>query len=159
MTKKLLDSYDVRILDALQQDGALSNAALSEVVHLSPSQCSRRRAALEAAGVIATYRAYLNANSVGLTLHGIVRLNMKNHDQGSDEALSKWLCDQPEIQSAFSLTGDADYLLTVRVADLEAFSMFIHEKLLRQPQIAQVRSEFILKTLKDSPALHVRPDV
>lgn len=159
MTRKLLDSYDVRILNALQQDGALSNAALAGIVHLSASQCSRRRAALEAAGVIETYRASLSAGALGLKLHAIVRLNMVSHDQDSDEALSKWLLDQPEVQSAFSLSGDADYLLTVRVADLESFSQFIHDKLLRQPQIAQVRSEFILKTLKDSPTLQVQPDL
>ena len=155
MTEKLLDSYDVRILKALQEDGALSNNALADVVHLSPSQCSRRRSALEASGVIERYRACLNAEPLGIKLRAIVRLNMVKHDQSSDETLSKWLTDQPEIQSAFSVSGDADYILSVRVADLEAFSHFIHEKLLRQPQITQVRSEFVLKTLKDSPSLQV----
>lgn len=152
---KSLDSYDVRILDALQRDGALGNNALAGIVHLSPSQCSRRRAALEAAGIIEGYRAHLNAKVLGLKLHSIVRLNLKDHDQASDEALSKWFRDQPEIQSAFSLSGDADYILTVRVEDLEVYSQFVHEKLLRHPLIAQVRSEFVLKTLKDTQAVQV----
>jgi DNA-binding Lrp family transcriptional regulator len=156
---KPLDSYDVRILNALQHDVSLGNVDLAEIVHLSASQCSRRRAALEKAGVIEGYRACLNAEMLGLRLHAIVRLNMKNHDQISDEALSEWLRSQPEIQSAFSLSGDADYILTVRVEDLETFSRFIHDKLLRQPQIAQVRSEFVLKTLKDTPALQVETTV
>jgi len=159
MTQKLFDSYDIRILDALQRDGSLGNNALADIVHLSASQCSRRRAALETAGVIEGYRASLNAGALGLKLHAIVRLNMKSHDQASDESLSGWLKNQPEIQSAFSLSGDADYIITVRVADLEAFSQFIHEKLLRQSQIAQVRSEFVLKTLKDTPALQVGPEL
>lgn len=150
-----LDSYDIRILDALQRDASLSNVDLSDIVHLSASQCSRRRAALEASGVIEAYRAKLNPEMLGLKLHAIVRLNMKNHDQVDDEALSKWLTTQPEIQSAFSVSGDADYILTVRVADLETFSGFIHDKLLRQPQIGQVRSEFVLKTLKDTSAFRV----
>lgn len=154
MTKSL-DSYDIRILDALQRDGSLGNVDLADIVHLSASQCSRRRAALEAAGVIECYRACLNADAIGLKLHAIVRLNMQYHDQVSDEKLSKWLEAQPEIQSAFSISGDADYILTVRVEDLETFSHFIHHKLLRQPQITQVRSEFVLKTLKDSPTLQI----
>lgn len=156
MTSRQIDSYDVRILDALQKDGSLGNNKLAEMVHLSASQCSRRRAALEAAGFIEGYRACLNAHALGLKLHAIVRLNLKSHDDGSDKSLSNWLTSQPEIQSAFSLSGDADYILTVRVEDLDTFSHFIHEKLLRQPQIAQVRSEFVLKTLKDNPALQVR---
>lgn len=159
MPRKLLDSYDVRILEALQQDGSLSNNALAEIVHLSASQCSRRRIALETAGVIERYRACLSARELGLALHSIVRLNMKTHDQASDEALSEWFQAQPEIQSAFSLSGDADYLLTVRVADLDTFSNFIHAKLLRRPEIAQVRSEFVLKALKDTQTLQVSPDI
>ena len=157
MIERPLDSYDVRILDALQRDGSLSNAGLADRVHLSASQCSRRRSALEAAGVIETYRAFLNAEALGLSLHAIVRLNLKNHDQASHEALSRWLTAQPEIQSAYSLSGDADYIVTMRMADLEAFSQFVHDRLLRQPQIAQVRSEFVLRTLKETTALQVRP--
>ncbi|MEM6303490.1 MAG: Lrp/AsnC family transcriptional regulator [Pseudomonadota bacterium] len=153
--QKPLDPYDVRILNALQLDGALTNAQLSDQVHLSASQCSRRRAALEASGLIEGYRAHLDARKLGLKLHAIVRINMKQTDQASDQALSKWLSAQPEVQQAFSITGDADFILTVRVEDLEAFSHFIHERLVRQPQIAQVRSEFVLKTLKDTAALPV----
>ena len=155
MATPLLDSYDVRILDALQRDASLSNVDLAGLVHLSASQCSRRRAALETSGLIAAYHARLNADILGLKLRAIVRLNMKNHDEGDDEALSRWLTTQPEIQSAFSVTGDADYILTVLVDTLETFSAFIHDKLLRQPQIAQVRSEFVLKTLKDTGVISV----
>ena len=155
--RKPLDSYDIRILDALQADGALGNNALADIVHLSPSQCSRRRAALENAGIIERYRACLDADVLGLKLHAIVRLNMTQHDQSAAETLSNWLSTQSEIQSAFSVTGDADYILTVRVEDLDAFSSFVHDKLLKQPQVAQIRSEFVLKTLKDSQSLRVLP--
>ncbi len=158
MTTKPLDTYDIRILNALQQDGSLGNNALAEIVYLSASQCSRRRAALEAAGVIEGYRATLDPQAVGQNLRAIVRLNMAKHDQASDAALSKWLQTQPEIQSAFSVSGDADFILSVRVTDLATFTDFLHEKLLRQPQIGQVRSELILKTLKDDPVIHLTAD-
>lgn len=133
----------------------MGNNALAERVHLSASQCSRRRAALEAAGVIERYRACLNAERLGQTLRGIVRLNLKTHDKVSDETLSAWLSAQPEVQSAFAVSGDADYILIVRVKDLETFTHFLQERLLQQTQIAQVRSEFVLKTLKDDPALNL----
>jgi len=151
-----LDPYDLRILDALQRNGSIGNAALSEIVHLSASQCSRRRAALERSGVIEGYRACLSAAKLGQKLRAIVRLNITKHEHEANETLSKWMAGQPEIQSAFSLSGDADYLLMVRVTDLEAFSDFVHSKLLRQPLVAQVRSEIVLKTLKDSPVLQLK---
>lgn len=153
MTQKTLDSFDIRILTALQKDGALGNNALADIVHLSPSQCSRRRASLEASGVIEAYRACLSADKLGVKLRAIVRLNLTNHDRTADENLSAWLASRPEIQTAFSISGDADYVLLVRVADLESFSRFVHDKLLQHPLITQVRSEFVLKTLKDDTAI------
>lgn len=151
-----LDTYDLRILEALQSDGAMTNNMLADIVHLSASQCSRRRAALEASGVIEGYQARLSAEKLGMGLRAIVRLNMKTHDRESDAQLSNWLALQPEVEAAFSVSGDADYILTVRLPDLESFSVFIHEKLIIQPQIAQVRSDFVLRTLKDSAVLNLR---
>jgi DNA-binding Lrp family transcriptional regulator len=153
-----LDRYDQRILQALQKDGSLTNGSLSEIVHLSPSQCSRRRAALEEAGLIEGYHARLNARELGFTIRAIIRINLRMHGQDTDKNFSRWVERQPEVQSAFSVSGDADYVLDVRMKDLEAYSDFIHERLLIQPQVAQVRSDFVLKTLKDNGALDLKGD-
>lgn len=147
------DRYDRLILDALQKDGGLTNAQLSERVNLSASQCSRRRLALEAAGVIEGYRAQLNASRLGLGIRAVVRVNLRTHAKTADLDFSSWVERQPEIQAAFSISGDADYVLHVRARDLDAFSDFLHERLLLRSDIAQVRSDFVLKTLKDSDAL------
>jgi DNA-binding Lrp family transcriptional regulator len=148
-----LDRYDRQILDALQRDGALTNADLSARVNLSASQCSRRRAALEAAGYIEGYRARLNAVKLGLGIRVVVRVNLRSHGKDADSHFSRWIEAQPEVQSAFSVSGDADYILHVRARDLGGFSDFLHERLLIQPEVAQVRSDFVLRTFKDSDAL------
>lgn len=148
-----LDRYDRQILDALQRDGALTNADLSARVNLSPSQCSRRRAALEAAGYIEGYRARLNAVKLGLGIRVVVRVNLRSHGKEADSHFSRWIEAQPEVQSAFSVSGDADYILHVRAHDLGSFSDFLHERLLIQTEVAQVRSDFVLRTFKDSDAL------
>lgn len=148
-----VDAFDRKILDALQKDGALTNAALAEKVNLSASQCSRRRAALEEAGLIEGYRARLNPKKLGLGLRAFVRVNLRAHRKEDDVNLSRWLLDQPEVLQAFSVSGDADYVLEVIVRDLESFSEFVHERLLIQPQVNQIRSDFVLKTLKDRAIL------
>lgn len=148
-----MDQFDLRILAALQVDGTLTNAALAEKVHLSASQCSRRRVALEKAGVIEGYVAKLSTEKLGVRLQAIIRVTLKEHDKDADKEFSSWISAQPEVQSAFSTSGDADYILSVRVRDLDSFSDFLHEKLLFQPKIAQVKSDFVLKTLKDSHEL------
>ena len=67
------DSFDRAILGALQRDGALTNAQLSEIVHLSPSQCSRRRAALEKSGAIRGYTARLDGRVLGFGMRAFAQ--------------------------------------------------------------------------------------
>src|SRR5262249_33659913 len=61
-----VDAFDLKLLDALQSDGSLTNGQLADRIGLSPSQCSRRRSALEAAGIVEGYRAELSATALGL---------------------------------------------------------------------------------------------
>ncbi|MCF3975036.1 Lrp/AsnC family transcriptional regulator [Paracoccus salsus] len=145
----ILDRFDAAILAALQRDGAMTNAALAEVVNLSASQCSRRRAALEQAGVIEGYSARLNAARLGYGLRAIIRVNLSGHGQGKQNDFALFVASHPQIRSAYSVSGDADYVLDVRARDLDAFAEFMHGQLLPHPQVAQVRSEIVLKTLKD----------
>lgn len=127
----------------------MTNAALSEVVNLSASQCSRRRAALEEAGVIGGYRARLNAGKLGFGLRAITRVNLQSHGGRSDDSFGRFIQQHPQIRAAFSVAGDADYVLDLRVRDLEDFAEFLHQHLLPHPQVAHVRSEIVLKTLKE----------
>ena len=144
-----LDRFDIAILAALQRDGALTNAALSGLVNLSASQCSRRRAALEKAGVIEGYSARLSAAKLGVGMRAIIRVNLSAHGQTNEQDFARFVASHAQIRSAFSVSGDADYILDVRVRDLEAFADFVHRHLLPHPQVSQVRSEIVLKTLKD----------
>lgn len=147
-----LDSYDRKILTALQADGALTNGALSELVNLSASQCSRRRSALEAAGLIKGYHARLDAQKLGFSLRAFVRVSIRSHGGADHAAFCKWLERQPAVHAAFTTSGTADYMLEVRVRDLDAFADFVHDHLTVQPEVAQVQSDFVLKTLKDGRA-------
>ena len=157
MAKKVhnlrMDHFDLAILDALQRDGALTNAALGEIVHLSASQCSRRRAALEQAGLIRGYAARLDAQMLGFGLRAIVRVTLRDHGQGHEDGFTRFLQGHPQVHSAFSVSGDADYVLDIRVRDLETFAAFVHEDLLPHPQVIQVRSEIVLKSAKEDGGL------
>ncbi|SPF81188.1 Lrp/AsnC family transcriptional regulator [Pseudoprimorskyibacter insulae] len=151
-----IDKFDHAILDALQRDGAMTNAALAEIVNLSASQVSRRRSALEAAGYIEGYVAKLNASKLGYGMRAITRVNLRSHGRGQANDFSIFVRSQPQISAALSVSGDADYVLDIKVRDLDAFAAFIHEVLLPHPLVAQVRSEIVLLTLKDSGRITLR---
>ena len=148
-----IDQFDYAILDALQGDASLTNAQLSERVNLSASQCSRRRSSLESQGIIKGYQAVLNAESLGFGMRAITRVTLAGQQQDHDAAFARFVETQPAIRAAYSVSGEADYILELHVRDLPEFAEFIHTRLLPHPSVAQVRSEIVLKTMKEKRLL------
>lgn len=148
-----IDDFDHAILKALQADSSLTNAALGEIVNLSASQCSRRRTALELQGIISGYSARLDPIQLGFGIRAIIRVNLRGHSAQEDNNFVEFVRRQPAVITAHSVSGDADYVLELLVRDLAAFADFIHHRLLPHPQVGQVRSEIVLKSLKSTQGL------
>jgi len=151
-----LDSFDVKLLTALQADASATNADLAERVGLSPSQVSRRRSALEAAGIIERYRAVLDPVRLGLAITVFVHVSLDTHSRDNAKLFADLVGADPNILEAYSLTGEADYFLKVLVEDLSDLSRIVNEVLLPHPAVARVRSEIVLQTLKKDGPVPVR---
>jgi DNA-binding Lrp family transcriptional regulator len=148
MTSISLDSYDHAILSALSADSTQTSAQLSQIVNLSASQCARRKARLEEIGIISGYSARTSHEALGFTLRAITRVNLTQHNEDIANKFARFLEATPEIEAAWSVSGDADYVLNVLTRDLKSFAEFIHKRLLPQPNVTQVKSEIVLLTLK-----------
>ena len=143
-----LDTTDRRMLELLQREGRIPNAALAERLHLSPSPCLRRMRALEQDGVIAGYRAVLDREKLGIPMTVFVELKVDQHSDKTAAAISKALNAAPEVISAHIVSGSADFLLEVAVADLTGYERLMFETLLKLPHVSDVRSDFVLRTVK-----------
>lgn len=143
-----LDRLDIAILERLQREGRISNAELAEAVNLSPSACLRRVQRLEADGLIAGYRAVLDPAKLGYDLQAFVRLQLARHDADSVERFVARVAEWDEVVACHALTGEMDYLLQVMVRDLEHFSRFLLDKVLRPGDVADVNSSFVLRAVK-----------
>jgi Lrp/AsnC family transcriptional regulator, leucine-responsive regulatory protein len=153
-----LDRTDRVILALLQREGRISNTELAERVRLSPSACLRRVQRLEADGVIAGYGARLDPRRLGLGLQAFVRLQLAHHDADSIERFVARLQAWDEVVACHALTGDMDYLLHVYVADLEHFSRFLLDRVLRHGDVADVNTSFVLRAVKEGGALPIAGD-
>ena len=143
-----LDRIDRQMLEILQSEGRISNAALAERLHLSPSPCLRRLRALEQDGVIAGYRAVLDRPKLGLGLTVFVELKVDNHSDETASAIAEALVTAPEVVSAHIVSGPADFRLEVAVADLADYEQLLFGTLLKLPNVSDVRSDFVLRTVK-----------
>ena len=148
-----MDEFDLKLLDALQRDGRLTNHELADAVGLSPSQCSRRRAALEDAGIIESYRAMLASDRVGIGMFAFVEISLARHSQAISGDFFAMLEHLDAVQEAYALTGDADYLIKIAVPDLDALSSFLSTHLLANDAVARVRSSIVLQRLKQTTRL------
>jgi DNA-binding Lrp family transcriptional regulator len=152
-----LDETDIRILRALQADGRLANVDLAERINLSPSPCLRRTKRLEAAGVIAGYRAEIDRAKVGLGLTVFVEIKVERHSRSNADELTSALLAIPEVVSCCMVSGAADFLVELAVADLAAYERLLSDRLLVLPMIADIRSNFALRVIKTAGALAI-PD-
>ncbi|WP_146346874.1 Lrp/AsnC family transcriptional regulator [Phaeobacter marinintestinus] len=148
----MLDSTDTRLLSALQKDAHLTAQELGDVLNLSPSQAGRRRQRLEAEGYIQGYSARLDPVRLGLQVQGFVQVHLNTHGPEQATSFARLIATRPEITSAWTMTGEADYLLRVYCVDLPALNDLIHQILLPHPAVARVQSQIVMDQLKrDAP--------
>jgi Lrp/AsnC family leucine-responsive transcriptional regulator len=152
-----MDPVDAQILSVLQADGRITNAELAERVRLSPSPCLRRVRRLERDGVISGYHATLDRRRVGLGVTVFVELKVDGHSAEVTEQIERALADVPEVVAAHIVSGPADFLLEVVVADLDHYERLLIGRLLTLPNVSDVRSNFALRTIKSGAPLPVGP--
>lgn len=150
-----MDGFDRKLLRALQADGRLTNQQLADEVGLSASQCSRRRAALEAAGVIRGYRAELDAALLGCGLTVFVQVTLNTHSRDNARRFRELVAEEASIQECYALTGDADYLLKVMLPGLKDLAALVNDVLLPHESVAHVRSSIVFETLKSGGGVAV----
>lgn len=143
-----MDEKDRQILRVLQKEGRITNQELSETVNLSPSPCLRRLRALEDAGVIEGYSANVDAKAYGLTLMVYVRIRLERHSREVIANFEKHVQRIDEVLECQLMTGQADYLLRVVVAGLDAYENFVRTKLHPIDGIASIDSSFVYGTIK-----------
>ena len=153
MDMERFNRTDRKLLDILQRDGRLTNLEVASRVNLSPSACLRRIRALESAGVIRRYVALVDPRKVGLGLMAFVNVKLEKRGRMPTDAFARAVKDWPEVLACHSLTGDMDYLLRVQVENLDHFSRFVMDSLLKHPGVIDVKSSFVLEEVKETTAL------
>jgi len=152
-----IDRYDRRILDELQRDGRISNQELAERIGLSPAPCLRRVRALERSGLIAGYRALLDARQLGLSLMALIHISMDRHTPERFANFDKLVAELPEVMECLLITGqDADYQLKVVVRDMDAFQALLLERITRIEGVSGVHSSFVLRRVVDKTAFPLK---
>ncbi len=151
MTEKI-DVIDRAILRLLQNDATLSVDDVSSMVNLSRNACWRRIKVLEQAGVITGRVALVNPASVGVPLTAMVLIRTNAHDAKWMDQFQAALRALPEVVGAYRMTGDLDYVLRVRVADVPAYDAF-YKRLTSRISVSDISASFVMEEIKETTAV------
>lgn len=147
-----LDKFDHAILAALQIDGSLSVAALSEKIDLSSTPCWKRLKRLEDEGYIERRVAIVNREKIGLPVTVFVSVRTGQHDEKWLSKFAAAVTALPEVQEFHRMSGDVDYLLKVVTTDIQGYDGF-YKKLIKITQLYSVSSAFSMEQIKSTTAL------
>jgi len=149
-----LDPIDRKILHRLQRDATESLEHLGEQVGLSRNACWRRVRALQERGVITGQVALLSPQKLNLGLTVFIQLRTDSHDGNWMEQFAKATRSLPEILGVYRMSGDLDYLIKARVADVEAYD-HLYRKLIARVPLSDVSASFVMEEIKETTALPV----
>ena len=157
-----LDKLDRAILQRLQLNGRETYDVIGEQVGLSSSAVLRRVKRIEEMGVIERYVALVRPESVGLAMTAYLNVRLEKFTDSSKRnpldqfraSVQTW----PEVVECVALTGDMDYLLRVVVADMQHYSRFVMDTLLRHPSVQDCKTSFVLDRVKNTTALPLLPN-
>lgn len=150
-----IDDTDRRLLTVLQRHGRITNADLSERVHLSPSACHRRVQRLEGAGIIRAWVALLDPRAVDRRSTVFVEIKLSSQSEEVLAAFERAVAAIPDVLECHLMAGAADYLLKILARDTEDFARIHRSHLSRLPGVAQMQSSFALRTVVSTTAIPV----
>lgn len=153
--RKSLDRIDKKILQELQAHGRLSNTELAKRVNLSPTPCSERVKLLERQGFIDGYQAKLNPKLLNLELLVFVEISLLRTSPDVFADFSEAVRNLPQVLECHLVSGNFDYLIKARVADMKAYRELLGETLLTLPGVSDSRTYVVMEEVKENQSLPI----
>jgi Lrp/AsnC family transcriptional regulator, leucine-responsive regulatory protein len=143
-----LDQFDRQLLKIVQEDAGQTADRLAEHVELSPSAIQRRLRRMREQGVIVRETAIVDPRAVGRPTFFIVSLQVERERPELLAQLRKWLETSEQVQQAFYVTGEADFILVVTASDTEAFDALMSRMVGENPNIRRFTTNVTLNVVK-----------
>lgn len=152
-----LDRTDKRILRELQDNGRISNVELARRVNLSATPCLERVRRLEQAGYIRDYVAILDPQRLGVGMLLYVEVTLDRTTPDVFEHFKQAIAARPEVLECHMVAGGFDYLVKVRVPDMQAYRSFLGEGLSAAPGVRETHTYVVMEEIKETTGVDI-PD-
>jgi len=154
-TPKHIDRIDRKILIELQKNGKITNVELANIVGLSPSPCLERVKRLEQQGYIKGYTALLNPEMLGAAMLVFVEITLSKTSVDIFAEFSAAIQLHDDIQECHLVSGNFDFLLKARVADMSSYRKLLGDTLLRLPGVSESRTYVVMEEVKHNSRIKI----
>jgi Lrp/AsnC family leucine-responsive transcriptional regulator len=148
--QKALSRIDANILRQLQSNGRISYAELARRVGLTTTPCMERVKRMEKEGVIKGYTALLDPAYLQAELVVFVQIRLSRTSQDIFEQFKEAAFALSEVQECYLVSGNFDYLIKARVADMSAYRVLLGETLLTLPGVQESTSYVVMEQVKET---------
>ncbi|MEM7440789.1 MAG: Lrp/AsnC family transcriptional regulator [Pseudomonadota bacterium] len=155
MASVSLDSFDLAILRHLQQDATLPQRQIAEQVNLSAPSVQRRIRRMTQTGVIERQAAHIDPARVGLPLTILVEVELNVETGGKVDTLKQTFTDAPEVQQCYYVTGEADFVLVILVADMAEYEALTHRLFFASENIKRFKTFVAMDRTKAGMELNI----
>ena len=145
-----LDDFDWAILALLQQNNTIPQRSIGEAVHLSAASVQRRIRRLETSGIIQANQAVLNPDRVGQPLTLLVEITIESEQAALVDAAKASFAAAPEVQQCYYVTGEADFVLVVTTASMQAYEALTRRLFFDNPNVKRFRTLVVMDRVKVS---------
>ena len=152
----MLDETDLQILSTLQKNAKLTTKELADAVHLTPTPVFERQKRLERRGYIKKYMAVVDPGKLGLGLLVFCKVKLKQINREIAESFHHRILRMPEVTECYNTSGNYDYLLKVRVQDMNGYQEFILNKLGIIDSVGSIESTFVMSEVKQDNGIDIQ---
>ncbi len=155
MNIETLDATDLQLLRTLQDNAKLTTKELAEAVHLTSTPVFERQKRLERQGYIKKYAAILDADRLGQPLQVFCKVKLKQINREIANDFTSRIMQIPEVTECYNTSGNYDYLLKVRAADMRQYQEFVLNKLGGIESLASIESTFVMSEVKQTYGINL----
>lgn len=150
-----LDRIDRKLLARLQQDGRTAVSQLAREVNLTVTPTLERVRRLEKDGYIEGYFGRLNPGKLGLGLLAYVEVSLDRTTPDAFERFKQVALAHDEVMECHMVAGGFDYLLKIRVTDMESYRRFLGDRLASVRGVQQTHTYFVMEEVKSTQKIVV----
>ncbi len=151
----MLDKKSLKILKILQEKARIPNTEVSREVGLAPSAVLERIRKMENQGIIDGYEVRLNPHRFSRSQIVFISVEYASEDD-LDGAIGKKLAIIDEAQEVHYMSGNAAYLVKIRVADIEELNTVLRNKILTIKGVRTTTTLPVMSTYKETAKILIR---